>query len=177
MMHAMNDLARQWQPHAILVENKSSGQSAIQELRRSTLPVIAIDVDTDKTARARAAAPKAESGKIWIMRDASWARLYLDELCNFPKSEFNDQVDSTTQLLNWIHESSFGLVAIYRAENQKVRLDKIRRGEPIRYLIPGMLGSAVYICSYEGCGKELIPNGPPITQSRGLRFCCPQHAM
>jgi len=24
-------------------------------------------------------------------------------------------------------------MAIYRAENQKVRLDKIRRGEPIRY--------------------------------------------
>jgi hypothetical protein len=63
MIHAMHDLARAWHPHAILVENKSSGQSAIQELHRSTLPVIAIDVDRDKTARARAAAPKAEAGR------------------------------------------------------------------------------------------------------------------
>jgi hypothetical protein len=102
--------------------------------------------------------------------------LYLDELCNFPKAEFNDQVDSTTQFLNWIHEPSFGLMAVYKAENQKVRLDKIRRGEPIRYLIPGMPGSAVYICAREGCGKELIHNGPSIVQSRGLRFCSQEHA-
>jgi predicted phage terminase large subunit-like protein len=176
MMHGMHDLAAHWRPQAILVENKSSGQSAIQELRRSTLPVIAIDVDTDKTARARAAAPKAESGKIWIIRHASWARLYLDELCNFPKSEFNDQVDSTSQFINWMHESSFGLMACYRAENEKVRLEKIRCGLPVRYLIPGMLGSAVYICAYPGCGKELIPNESAITQCRGLRFCCQEHA-
>ena len=176
MIHAMHDLAGQWHPQAILVENKSSGQSAIQELRRSTLPVIAIDVDTDKTARARAASPRAESGKIWIMRDASWARLYLDELCNFPKSEFNDQVDSTTQFINWVHQSWFGLTAIYREENQRFRLEKIRRGEPIRYLIPGMLGSAVYVCAKEGCGKELIPNESVIVQSRGLKFCCQEHS-
>jgi predicted phage terminase large subunit-like protein len=101
MLHAMHELAEQWHPDAILVEDKASGQSAIQELRRSILSVIALNVDTDKTARARAAAPTAEAGKIWIMRDASWARLYLDELCTFPKSEFTDQVDSTTQFINW----------------------------------------------------------------------------
>lgn len=101
MLHAMHELAAQFHPDCILVEDKASGQSAIQELRRSKLPVIALSVDSDKTARARAAAPTAEAGKIWIMRDAPWARLYLDELCNFPKSEFTDQVDSTTQFINW----------------------------------------------------------------------------
>jgi len=157
----MHDLAEQWHPHAILVENKSSGQSAIQELRRSTLPVIAIDVDTDKTARARAAAPKAESGKIWIMRNASWARLYLDELCNFPKSEFNDQVDSTTQFINWLHDSSVGLTAYYKAELEKDRLYRIRQGLPIL-----RAGREVYFCAYEGCGKgDRLP--PP---GRGFRW-------
>ena len=138
MIHAMHDLADQWRPHAILVENKSSGQSAVQELQRSKLPVIAINVDTDKTARARAAAPKAESGKIWILRHASWARLYLDELCNFPKSEFNHQGDSSDPVSQLDSRASLGPIAIYKAENQRVRLDKIRRGEPILYLIPGM---------------------------------------
>jgi predicted phage terminase large subunit-like protein len=148
MMHAMHDLAGQRHPQAILVENKSSGQSAIQELSRSSLPVIAINVDTDKTARARAAAPKAESGKIWIVRDAPWARLYLDELCNFPKSEFDDQVDSTSQFINWIHESSSGLMAFYNKELEKDRLDKIRHGEPI---LRG--GVYVYFCAKAGCGE------------------------
>lgn len=176
MLHAMNDLAKEWHPHAILVENKSSGQSAIQELRRSTLPVIAIDVDRDKTARARAAAPKVEAGKIWILRDAGWARLFLDELCNFPRSEFNDQVDSTSQFINWIQESFYGLGDYYKAERERFRLDRIRRGLPIRYLDRSNPGSGVYVCAYEGCGKELLPNVSVYVQARGLKFCCQEHA-
>ncbi len=118
MIHAMNELATEWRPGAILVEDKASGQSAIQELRRSTLPVIAIQVDKDKVARARAAAATAEAGKTWIIRNASWARLYLDELCNFPKSEFGDQVDSTTQFINWVTNPAHGR---RRTTNRKTR--------------------------------------------------------
>jgi predicted phage terminase large subunit-like protein len=176
MIHAMNQLATEWRPGAILVEDKASGQSAIQELRRSTLPVIAIQVDKDKVARARAAAATAEAGKIWIMRNASWARLYLDELCNFPKSEFTDQVDSTTQFVNWVNQSGSGLTSYYETENQKDRLDRIRRGLPVRYTMPGIAFSGVYICAYAGCGKELLPN-TVMTQARGLRFCSVAHSM
>jgi predicted phage terminase large subunit-like protein len=171
MLHAMRELAAQWNPDAILVEDKSSGQSAIQELRRSTLSVIAISVDTDKIARARAAAPTAEAGKIWIMRDAPWARLYLDELCNFPKSEFTDQVDSTTQFINYA-KNSLGWSRMQREEEEQIRRDQIARGLPIRY----EMGVAVFACAYPGCEKELLLNGPAIIQSRGLRFCSQAHA-
>ena len=61
MLHAMHELAAEFHPDCILVEDKASGQSAIQELRRSRLPVIALNVDSDKTARARAAAPTGGS--------------------------------------------------------------------------------------------------------------------
>jgi hypothetical protein len=71
-----------------------------------------------------------------------------------------------TQFLNWIQEPSLGPMAIYKAENQRVRLDKIRRGEPILYLIPGMPGSAVYVCAYEGCGKELTVSWFEVLQPR-----------
>ena len=171
MLRAMRELASQFPPDAILVEDKASGQSAIQELRRSTLPVIAVNVDTDKTARARAAAPTAEAGKIWIMRDAPWARLYLDELCNFPKSEFTDQVDSTTQFINSAKDS-LGLSRQLREEEEQIRRDRIARGWPIRY----EMGVAVFACAYPGCEKELPLNGPAIVQSRGLQFCCQAHA-
>lgn len=171
MLHAMHQLAAEFPPDAILVEDKASGQSAIQELRRSKLSVIALNVDTDKTARARAAAPTAEAGKIWIMRDAPWARLYLDELCNFPKSEFTDQVDSTTQFINWA-KNSLGWSRMQREEEEKIRRDRIARGLPIRY----EMGVAVFACAYSGCEKELPLNGPAIFQSRGLQFCCQAHA-
>lgn len=171
LLHAMRELAEQFHPDAIVIEDKASGQSAIQELRRSRLPVIALIVDRDKVARARAAAPTAEAGKIWIMRDAPWARLYLDELCNFPKSEFSDQVDSTTQFINWA-KGSLGWSRCQREAEEKSRREQIARGVPIRY----EMGVAVFACAYPGCEKELPLNGPSIVQSRGLQFCCQAHA-
>ena len=111
------------------------------------------------------------------MRDAAWARLFLDELCNFPKSEFTDQVDSTSQFINWMRESDSPLMSLIKAENERVRLDNIRLGLPVRYLIPGMPGSAVFVCAYPGCGKELIPNESVIYETRGQKFCSPKHAM
>jgi predicted phage terminase large subunit-like protein len=160
MMHAMHELANQWKPGAILVEDKASGQSAIQELRRTTLPVIPIRVDVDKMARAQAAAPTAESGKIWIMRDANWARLYLDELCNFPKTDFSDQVDSTTQFINWIRQTG-GRWRLFRSNREADIRDKIERG---------------LICGYQGCGKPVGAPDVPFVQTRGLKFCCQEHA-
>jgi predicted phage terminase large subunit-like protein len=171
MLRAMHELAALFPPDCILIEDKASGQSAIQELRNLKLPVIAIDVDRDKTARARAAAPTAEAGKVWIMRDAPWARLYLDELCNFPKSEFTDQVDSTTQFINYA-KNSLGWSRMQREEEEQIRRDRIARGLPIRY----EMGVAVFACAYPGCEKELPFNGPAIIQSRGLRFCSQAHA-
>jgi predicted phage terminase large subunit-like protein len=169
MLHAMHELAAQFHPDCILVEDKASGQSAIQELRRSRLPVIALNVDSDKTARARAAAPTAEAGKIWIMRDASWARLYIDELCNFPKSEFTDQVDSTTQFINWA-KGSLGWSRVRREEDERFRREQIARGLPVRY---DDNGQPVFVCAYTGCEKEL---GTTIHEARGLKFCSLVHS-
>jgi hypothetical protein len=61
-------------------------------------------------------------------------------------------------------------MAFYNKELEKDRLDKIRRGEPIL-----RAGVYVYFCAYEGCGKEL-PYDIPYTQTRGLKFCCQDHA-
>ena len=161
MMHAMRELAGEYKPDAILVEDKASGQSAIQELRRTTLPVIAIHVDADKVARARAAAPTAEAGKIWIMRNALWSRAYIDELTHFPKVEFSDQVDSTTHFINWARQSGFGSKA-YHAETEEDIQYKIERG---------------FICGYPGCRKPIAECVYGVYwQSRGLNFCSYLHS-
>jgi len=57
-------LAEQWKPNAILVEDKASGQSLLQELKLSTaLPIITVRVDTDKQTRAQAVTPLLEAGR------------------------------------------------------------------------------------------------------------------
>ena len=60
-------LADQFKPSVVLVEDKASGQSLIQELKRdSRLPILAIKVDSDKVSRAYAVTPAIETGRVFL---------------------------------------------------------------------------------------------------------------
>jgi predicted phage terminase large subunit-like protein len=101
--------AEQWKPHAILIEDKASGQSLLQELRLATrFPLLPIKVDGDKRARAEAVTPLFEAGRIFVPESAPWLDTYLDELAVFPAGTHDDAVDSTTQALNYLRGDSGG---------------------------------------------------------------------
>lgn len=73
-------IAAAYRPHAVLVEDKASGQSLIQELQReSSLSVIPIKVDTDKVARAHAVTPVIESGRLPARGRGLDRRLHRDD--------------------------------------------------------------------------------------------------
>jgi predicted phage terminase large subunit-like protein len=98
-------LAEQWKPSAILVEDRASGQSLLQELKSATtLPVLAVRADSDKLSRAQAVTPLIEAGKVCVPESALWLRDYMDELAAFPTGNYDDAVDSTTQALNFFRE-------------------------------------------------------------------------
>lgn len=88
-------------PDEVLIEDKASGQSLIQELRRETpIPVLPFKVDTDKVSRAHACTPECEAGKVFVRRGASWYQDWIGEMTAFPTGETDDQVDSFTQAMN-----------------------------------------------------------------------------
>jgi len=90
-------------PNLVLVEDKASGQSLIQELQRNTrIPVLPVKVDRDKIARVYAATPIIEAGKVFLPENAHWLFDYIEELSAFPNTEHDDQVDSTTQVLSYL---------------------------------------------------------------------------
>lgn len=94
--------AEKWNPNSILIEDKSSGEALIQQLRSETkLPIIAVMPDTDKLTRARAEAPQVEAGRVILPEIAPWLLDYEQELTLFPNSAHFDQVDSTSQFLKW----------------------------------------------------------------------------
>jgi len=106
-------LALEWHPHVILVEDKASGQSLIQELQASTrFPVLPVKVDSDKISRAHAVSPMVEAGKVFLPQSAPWLEDYLYSLSVFPVGAFDDDVDSTTQALNYMRNSNlcYGLI-------------------------------------------------------------------
>jgi len=90
-------------PRRVLIEDKASGQSLIQELRRNTrIPLLAIKVDQNKVARANAATPLIEAGKVYLPKYATWLHDFVEECAAFPNAAHDDMVDSLTQTINYL---------------------------------------------------------------------------
>lgn len=93
--------AEQFQPNEILIEDKASGQSLIQEIRRDTrLPIIAIQVDKDKVARANASTGVLEAGRCYLPESIPWVLDFIDVCAAFPNAAHDDDVDALTQFLS-----------------------------------------------------------------------------
>jgi predicted phage terminase large subunit-like protein len=88
-------------PSAVLVEDAASGQILIQELKKTTIPIIAIKPDRDKVTRVTACSPTIEAGKVYLMEGSSWLQDFLDECMQFPAGEHDDQIDAMTQALDY----------------------------------------------------------------------------
>ncbi len=94
--------ADKWQPDAILVEDKASGQSLLQDLKQDTsLPLIPIMPKQDKLTRFAAVTPLIEAGRLVLPKQANWLADFENELLTFPASSHDDQVDALSQLLGW----------------------------------------------------------------------------
>lgn len=101
-------LADLHQVDLVLIEDKSSGTSLIQELRReTTIPIYEVRVDRDKEARANAAAPLLEQGRVFLDRDAKWVEDFVAECERFPNSRYDDQVDAFTHLVSYLQHTLY----------------------------------------------------------------------
>ena len=90
---------------AILIEDKSSGQQLLQSLKKETkLPIIAIEADKDKVARANFVTPTIQAGRVYIPEDAEWMAAFLSEVSMFNMGTYDDQVDALTQVLKYFTE-------------------------------------------------------------------------
>jgi len=84
-------------PSSVLIEDKSSGSSLIQELRRTeSIPIKAIQVNTDKVSRAHEVVSFIESGYVYLPQDSDWLSDFILECSRFPNGKHDDQVDPLT---------------------------------------------------------------------------------
>lgn len=108
-------LAEQWQPDAILIEDKASGQQLLQDVRRETqLPLIARMPKGDKITRFAAVSAMIEAGRVALPEQAPWLSDFEQEILLFPHGEHDDQVDALTQYLDWIRISGLNALRIRR---------------------------------------------------------------
>jgi len=84
-----------WAPDSVEVEDKASGISLIQQLRRDTkIPIRAIKAVDDKVARAHSVTGIAEAGRVWLPKRAPWLSAFLSEVCGFPTATHDDITDA-----------------------------------------------------------------------------------
>ena len=98
-------LYNQYKPDVCMVEKKASGQSLIQDMRRSGLPVMEYNPDRDKVARVYAASPIIEAGRLWIPSNKKWSDELIEELIRFPNAAHDDQVDAMTMAIHYMKDS------------------------------------------------------------------------
>lgn len=95
--------AAKWKPNLIVVEDKASGQSLVQDLKCiSPYPLRAILPNGDKTVRCHIITDKIRAGLILFPKEKEWTIDYINELCSFPAGKNDDWVDSTTQALIYL---------------------------------------------------------------------------
>lgn len=114
LKRAVESQAERWQPNVVLVEDKSSGSSLIDQLRaegRFRFPVVGTKPTASKELRLRNETPAMEAGLVWLPESAAWLMEYEEELAHFPAAAFKDQVDSTSQALAYLRERGVAWLA------------------------------------------------------------------
>lgn len=107
-----------------LIEKKASGQSIIQELRQSKIPVIPYNPGrASKQQRAHTVAPIHETGCVYILESSvepgkfvKWATPFITEVSIFPNGANDDYTDTYTQALTYLRDT--GWIATPSAEDE-----------------------------------------------------------
>lgn len=103
-------LNNQWKGKGLrgmYIEDKASGQSLIQELKReSGISVIPYKVVHDKVARVNSILPLIEGGRVFIPEESQWLDEFIDESISFPNGNHDDQVDAMTIAVDVLSRTS-----------------------------------------------------------------------
>lgn len=106
--------------NAVLIEDKANGPAIVSELRQTIPGVLAVEPDGGKLSRAQAMAPLWESGAVELPDpecfDVTWMEAYIHEICTFPKAAHDDDMDSTSQALNYMRRNSHGLLEMWKSQ-------------------------------------------------------------
>jgi len=99
----------------VLVEDKASGISIIQDLQRAQIPVRAYNPGrADKTQRLHLVANIIAHGRVYIPESMvhkgqprDWADPLVSQVCSFPEAEHDDLTDTMSQALRLLRDMGF----------------------------------------------------------------------
>jgi len=91
-----------WNAYRVVMENAATGQLLIRDFRNEgRKPLESYQPVGDKETRFEAQIAKLESGNYILPAQAPFMDAFKKELSAFPNSKYDDQVDATSQFLDW----------------------------------------------------------------------------
>lgn len=134
LRHLIETVHREARADITLIEDADLGRGIAQDLLRTSRwcrPRL-VRPFIDKVARMQARAVMFETGKVLLPRDAPWLQVYLDELLGFPNRRHDDQVDSTSQALDWFQQRFAGDMTPDRPSGKRPTGRRRPPGNPVR---------------------------------------------
>jgi predicted phage terminase large subunit-like protein len=132
LKRAVVEQALLWSARLIVIEDKASGTQLIQELTYEGVYNIQRyqpGPNEDKAMRMYFCCNVIENGFVYLPEKADWLPEYLNEVTVFPNGKYDDQVDSTSQALDWIkrrylERNAVTITTVYRKRltNPPVRI-------------------------------------------------------
>lgn len=106
----------------VLIEDKSSGISLIQDLANESMPcpVVGITPDGSKEMRAVNVSDLVEGGYVYLPEAAPWLADFEYEVSCFPIVTHDDQVDALSQFLAWFKKRMHRVSVAGRAGRPRV---------------------------------------------------------
>ena len=112
LCNKVQELNADYYPEFIIIEDRASGQSLIQEMRKRGLPIMPYMPEKDKAFRLQATTPYFQAGRIWIPKDKQWAEELVSEVISFnPRplggntAPHDDYTDTLSQAILWMRDN------------------------------------------------------------------------
>lgn len=124
-------------PDIVLVEEKGSGITLIQDIGRAGIPVRSFNPGRmDKVQRLHAVSHLVANGRCYIPESTkvpgefrTWATDFITEICVFPNSLHDDQVDAFTQALALLRDQTWLTIDKEEVE-ERYADDAVQRTNP-----------------------------------------------
>jgi len=131
LRRAVKQQAETHRAKTILIEDKASGTQLIQDLQADGIHgTTRYEPKMEKVMRMHSVTSTIENGFVHIPDRAEWLAQYLHEMAVFPNGKYDDQVDSTSQALDWF-KAGFpcaGIFQYYKEEAERLRNPSAAKG-------------------------------------------------
>lgn len=129
LKRAVREQAEAFNARTVLIEDRASGTQLVQELIGEGMHgVERYNPEMDKVMRMNSVTSSIENGFVLLPDQAPWLKEYVHELTVFPNGKYDDQVDSTSQALDWFKGLSrrnyHPVFELYRREAERIKAER-----------------------------------------------------